>query len=101
MSDGIVSGVGKAGGIIGEVADLDDVGLFFEPELIAGVPPVGEVLAVDGLAAELGDEDFFDGGEFVEPGEDLRTSLAVAEALVELFADVVGEAGDFAIRGTR
>jgi hypothetical protein len=53
----------------------------------------------DRLAGELGGEDSFHRGKVVEPGEDGGGRLAIEEALVELVADVAGEAGDFAASG--
>jgi hypothetical protein len=44
-------------------------------------------------------EGIFHGGKAVEPGEDEGGWLAIEEALVELFTDAVGEAGDFAASG--
>ena len=41
-------------------------------------------------------DDFLDFGELVEPGDEGRAQFAVFKALVELFADEFGEAGDFA-----
>ena len=70
-----------------------------EPMLEAANAPVREVLGGDGLAGELGREDFLYGGEAVEPGKDGGGGLAIEEALVELVAEVVGEAGDFAASG--
>ena len=90
---------GDIGGVAGEFPDGDEVLLLAEPAVVAGAAPMGEVVAVDGGALELGGEDFFDGRKVVEPGEDIRTALAVMEALVELFADFDGEAGDLAIEG--
>jgi hypothetical protein len=45
---------------------------------------------------EVGGKDFFDGREFVEPGEDGGNGVSIEEALVELLADFIGQAGDFA-----
>ena len=64
--------------------------------MIAVGPPVGEVLGSDGFGGELSGEDFFDGGEVIEPGEEAGAGLAVEETAVELFADVIGQSGNFA-----
>lgn len=50
----------------------------------------------DGSAAELSGENFFDGREFVEPGQNFGDGPAVEEMLVELLADVVGQTSDLA-----
>lgn len=97
---------GDAAGSAGEMPGggqiffgVGERGLDLEPALVAGGAPVAEVLAIDGRAGELVGEDFLDGGESIEPGEDEGSGLAVAEAAVKLFADVVGESGDFADEG--
>lgn len=92
------AGFGQAGGILTEVFGGSDA-FFAKPALIADLAPVGHVLFGDRLALEFGGEDGFDGGEFVEPGEDFGVALAVEEALVDLFAEFVGETGDFAGEG--
>ncbi len=51
---------------------------------------------VNGAVVEVGGEDGFDFGERVEPGEDGFGGNTVVEFEVELFADRVREAGDFA-----
>jgi hypothetical protein len=51
---------------------------------------------IDGEAGELGGEDFFNSGKLVKPGKDFSAAQAIEEALVELLANVVGEAGNFA-----
>ena len=48
---------------------------------------------------ELGGKDLFDGGEFVEPGEDLGGRLVIEEALVEFLADIMRDTGNFAGEG--
>ncbi len=93
-------GPGEAAGVTGMFFDEEEGFLFFEPALEAGGAPVGKVAMGDGLAGELVGEDFLDGGEFVEPGEDEGAGLAVIEAAVELLADGVGKAGNFADEGT-
>ena len=70
-----------------------------KPPLVAGGTPVAEVLTVDGRAGELAGEDFLYDGEGIEPGKDEGSGLAVAQAAVELFADVVRESGDIADEG--
>lgn len=68
-----------------------------EPVAEASATPVGKVLFGDWAAGEFGGEDGFDFREFVEPFDQGLASFAVAEATVKLFADFVGEAGDFAL----
>jgi len=63
--------------------------------LIAVGAPVGEVLGSDGFGGELSGEDFLDGREGVEPGQDFGAVLAVEEPMVELLAEVEGKSGDF------
>ena len=92
----IATGGGKSGGVLPELLDLGEAFLALKPMLVAGHAPVGKVLRRNGFAVELGGQDFFDGLEVVEPGEDDGGGVAIQEALVELFADIVGEAGDFA-----
>jgi hypothetical protein len=58
---------------------------------------LAEVLFGDGGAVELVFEDLADGVEAVEPVEDLGAGLAAFESLVELVAEMDGEAGDFAV----
>jgi hypothetical protein len=70
-----------------------------EPAPEAAGAPVGEVLALDGFAAELGGEDFADNGKLVEPGKDLGIFVAIKEAIVELFAEFAGKTGDLAPEG--
>lgn len=88
-----------ASGVVAELFDLAEFFLVAEPVLVAADAPVGKVLGGDKLASELGGEDRFYGSKVVEPGEDGGGRLAIEKALVELFADVAGEAGDFAASG--
>jgi hypothetical protein len=66
-----------------------------EPVAVAALFPIGKVLFGDGVVVEVG-EDGFDFGEGVEPGENFFGGLVVEEFEVELFADGVREASDFA-----
>jgi hypothetical protein len=90
------AGLGDVGGESVEVFEGDDVLLFAAPALETGLAPAGKVLAFDGFAFEQTGEDFFYDGKFIEPGEDFGTFLSIKEALIELFAEFAGEAGDFA-----
>lgn len=65
------AGLGEVDGKLAEVFEGGDVLLVAEPAFVTGVAPVGEVLALNELAAELGGEDFFDGWEIIEPSEDM------------------------------
>jgi hypothetical protein len=67
-----------------------------EPIAVAALFPFGEVLFGDRVVFEVGGEDGFDFGERVEPGEDRFGGNAVVEFEVELFADGMREARDFA-----
>ena len=70
--------------------------------LLAGVPlavtallPLGEVARSDGETVKLGLEDGLYFREGIEPREDRFGFVAIEEAWVELFADLVREASDF------
>lgn len=89
-------GAEKIAGVFGKIFEVFEGVLFLEPARVADGTPVGKVLIVDGRAVELGGKDALDGGERVQPGEDLRGGLVIVEAAVEFFADHFGEAGDFA-----
>ncbi len=84
-------GGGFAGGLEG-AEDFLAEGPFGEG---AGAP-FAEVLRADRPAVELAGEDLPDLGQGIEPGEEGFGRLGVGEAVVELFADGVGETGDFA-----
>ncbi len=73
--------------------------LLQEPVLVAGAAPVGEVLVGDEGSTEEFGHDAFGFGLTVYPWEDGAAEFAVVEAVVELFAEGVGEAGDFADAG--
>ncbi len=83
----------------GEFFEALGLGVLLGVVAEAALSPGGEVAVGDGLVGEEFVEDLLDLGQFVEPGEDLGAGLAVAEALVELGADGLGEAGDFAGAG--
>jgi hypothetical protein len=57
--------------------------------------PCGQVLLADECAFKLVFEDFLHLGQVVEPGQQAGAWLGAFQALVEFFADVVGQAGDF------
>jgi len=84
------------GGLFGGPAGLFAQELVAQPIEVAALAPFGKVLGADGPAGELVGDDFLDFGELVEPGDEGRAQFAVFKALVELFADGFGEAGDFA-----
>jgi hypothetical protein len=87
------------GGVLAAFLEGADASAFAKPALKAALTPYGQVLFMDGDTIELSTENFFYDGQFVEPREDFGAALAVEEALVELSADVVREAGDFAGEG--
>src|ERR1700677_1218649 len=97
--DGTVSGSSEAGGKLGKFFGFGNALPGIDPALIAELAPVGEVIVIDGFATELGSEDFFDAGKVVEPGEDVGGGVVVEQAMVELFAEVFGEAGNFTDEG--
>ncbi len=70
-----------------------------QPVLVAALTPGIEVLADDGCAIELGGENFLNAPMAIEPGKDDRGGLTVEEALVELLADFIRKAADFANGG--
>jgi hypothetical protein len=74
-------------------------GFLLHPVDVAAVAPFAEVLLGDGAALEVLGEDGLRFGLGVEPGEEGVGDFAVAEAVVEGFAEVVREAGDFAAPG--
>jgi len=89
----------EAGGFLADGAEPGAGLLVAEPVGVAALFPVAEVGFIDGAAAEVGGEDGLDFGEAVEPGDKGRGRLAVVEAGVELVADGLREAGDFAGAG--
>jgi hypothetical protein len=94
--ESLAIGAGDFSGFADEALEAQGGLFLLKPALVASAPPSIEVLAFDGVAAELGGEDFFDGRKAVEPGENVGGGLAVQKAMVELLADFVGKAGDFA-----
>ena len=89
-------GAGELGGVGGEFAGGFKEFLGGEPVEEAAVVPFGEVLRADGDAVEVFGEEGLDFGEAVQPLDEVHAGFAVVEALVELVAKLVGEAGDFA-----
>jgi hypothetical protein len=65
----------------------------------SALSPFGHVLFIDGATAEFLVEDFSDFRKQVEPFDEFGSLLAVAETAVEIFADRVGETGDFSVTG--
>ena len=94
--EAIHAGLGDVGDELAKVFDGADILLLTKPTLIAIGPPVGEVLALNGFAVEVGGKDFPDRGEFVKPSEGFRIFFSIKDALVDLFAEFAGEPGDFA-----
>ena len=86
---------GRGGLSVHELEELGGLELE-EPVAVAALFPFGEVLFGDGTVFEVSGEDGFDVGERVEPGKDGFGGDAVVEFEVELFADGVSEASDFA-----
>jgi hypothetical protein len=72
-----------------------------EPVAMAALFPFGKVLFGDRAVFEVGGDDGFDFGERVKPGENRLLGLVIMETKVELFADGVREAGDFAVASCR
>lgn len=95
MRNSAVSGLGRIGRELGEVFNFFQFLPVGKPLTITGGTPIGEILSINGRCLELGGQDFFDGGEFIEPGQDLVAPLAIQEAEVDLLAEISGETGDF------
>ena len=81
--------------VMEQVPPMAESGAMGGPFGIAAFAPFGNVLRSDGTTAELFGEDFLDGGQGVEPGEDVKGASAVEEALIDLLADFGGQTGDF------
>ena len=102
-----LAGAGFGEGLVAEGVFILEAGeegegvLAEEPVAVATEAPLGEVCGGDGAAVEVGGEEGLDFGEGIEPVEEGWGQFAVVEAVVELFADGVGEAGDFAGAGHR
>ena len=75
--------------------------LLNEPVAVAAVHPVGKIWGVDWLTVELFFEDGVDFLQRVKPGDEFCTWLAILDAAVEFFADLVRKAGDFSCSGHR
>jgi hypothetical protein len=67
------------------------------PVAEAMLGPFVEVLFRDGFGTELRAEEGLDLGEGIEPGAEVVLGFAFVEAAVELVADGLGEASDFAV----
>ncbi|SPE54192.1 hypothetical protein SBV1_1750022 [Verrucomicrobia bacterium] len=78
-----------------DAVHLFEDGLLDEPVPVRTFAVLGEVLFEDGLAFEIGGHEGLDLRQGVEPLDEALTWFGVAEALIELFSDFVGEAGDF------
>ena len=96
IEEGAAGGGGEVGGFGGEVLGGFAHFLAGEPFAVAAEVPVGEVLRGDEVAAVVFFDEGDDFGAGVEPGEDEVGGFAVAEALVEFFAEGVGQTGNFA-----
>ena len=90
-----VVGVGF-GGLFGEAIEPFESLLVPKPILIAAAAPFGEVLVGNGFAGEKVGEDGLGFREMVQPFENGASEFAVVKALIKLFTDFGGEAGDFA-----
>jgi len=66
-----------------------------EPFFVAVMPPFGEITVIDGATAKFLSEHLAAWGQLVDPVENFRPGLAVQKAAVELFPDVVWQAGYF------
>ena len=76
-----------------------DLLLPVKPLLIPALSPLAQVLGADRFLAEILVEDREHFRPRVQPGEDLRARLAIAQAAVDLLAQGKGQAGDLAIAG--
>ena len=95
-------GAGVTGQIIGFLDELCDPGagiLVAQPIFESTLPPLAEVLFVDGTSAEAGFKDFLDFRQAVEPLDEGGAEFAIGEPAVELFANGARESGDFTVAG--
>jgi hypothetical protein len=76
---------------------LSEGGLLEEPGGMVAFFPFGEVSLADGASGEGGGQDLQDLGIGIEPDDDGFAGLAVAQAGVDLLANMMGQAGDFTI----
>src|SRR5438552_17439832 len=88
---GEVAGEGLVAEIFFAVELLDEFEgvLADDPIAEAALFPFGEVLFGDRAGIELSDEEGFDFGEMIEPGQDRLGLVVVLETAVELIAEVV------------
>ena len=91
-----VGEAGEFGGVGGEFAGVFEEFLGGEPVEEAAIVPFGEVLGADGDAVEMFGENGLDFGEGVKPFDEVHAGFTFVEAEVELVAEVMREAGDFA-----
>ena len=91
--------------IVEIVSELEQV-VAILPVFEAALFPFGEILFGDGAAEEFLVKDGLDLGKRIEPKEEGLSGLVVFEAAIELVADGMREASDFAgagvcVRGNR
>ena len=82
-------------GLLGELAHQGAGFLPPQPFQAAALLPFGEILLVDGGAAELVFEDVPDGGQAIEPFDQCSALLPVFDAAAGVVADGFWQAGDF------
>src|SRR4051812_461132 len=71
--------------------------LMAQPIRIAAITPLGQVLLADGVPVKFFPQDFLYFGQGIQPVDELLASPAVVQAVIELFANVFWQAGDFSV----
>ena len=84
---------------VDKLAGLGEGGLLEEPGRVVALFPFGKVGFGNGTAAKGSGKHGLDLGIGVEPGDDLSAFFAVAQADVGLLTNMMGQPGDFALRG--
>jgi len=99
VGQGTLAGLGDFAGFGQEAAGLSEGILLEEPGGVVAFFPFGEVGLGNRMAGKGGGQDLPDFRAGVEPGDDLSALLAVAQTEVDLLAEVMGQPGDFTLRG--
>ena len=80
IGEGWPAGARNIGGVFGQLFEVGNGFLFFEPALGAALAPVREIFVADGHAVEMPSEDGFNRRQVVEPRENVIGRLAIFEA---------------------
>ncbi|MGO8679047.1 MAG: hypothetical protein ACLQVX_24675, partial [Limisphaerales bacterium] len=84
-------------GLFGELAGQGTGFLLAQPFRVAALLPFGEILFVDGAAAEMLFEDVLNGGQAIEPFDQFFALFAVFDAAAQVVADAFWQPGDFSV----